>query len=133
MKKKYWFLIIISLILLSLLTYKEEIGYNKYATIEIEYESFNFGKVKVNDTINHTFTIKNTSEVPFLVNKILPSCTCTIANTSKKIISKNESLEIKVQFIAYEYLPTNISSVILIEGNAKNGIVKLELKGKISK
>jgi len=34
MKKKYWILITISLILLSLLTYKEEKGYNKPLWIE---------------------------------------------------------------------------------------------------
>ena len=133
MKKKYWILIIISLILLSLLTYKKKKGYNKYATIKIDNKSFNFGKVKINDTINHTFTIKNISEIPFLVNKVLPSCMCTVAGASKKIIRKNEFLKIKVQFIAYEHLPTSVSSIILIEGNAENGIVKLELKGEISK
>ncbi len=66
--------------------------------VEIEEKVFNFGEISMNDSIQHTFIIKNTSDIPLKITEVGASCGCTTSNYTKGEILKNENATIEVLF-----------------------------------
>lgn len=64
MKKKLLIIatIVFSILVIGILTYKKEVKYDKFTTVQIKNNPFDFGTIKENDTIIHTFKITNTSK-----------------------------------------------------------------------
>ncbi|CAM3800513.1 DUF1573 domain-containing protein [Flavobacterium gelidilacus] len=132
MKKIYIICIIIfSIIILSLLTYKEDVIYDKFTKVKIDNNPFDFGTIGANDTIKHIFKLTNTTNTLFVIDKILPSCTCTVSKTDKKKCKNGESANVEVTFIPTKNQKNTINTVVFIQCNAEKGVLKLELTGKI--
>lgn len=133
MKKKHILIVILIFIILSYLTYENTTTFDKIAKIEIKNTDYNFGKITSNDTINYTFNIKNISNTPLVINKILPSCTCTVVDfIYPRVFRENEIAQIKTQFIPKKDQKGKIENVILVECNSNEGIIKLKLSGEVN-
>jgi uncharacterized protein YxeA len=100
MKKKLLIIvtIIFSILVIGILTYKKEVKYDKFTTVQIENNPFDFGTITENDTIKHSFKITNTSKTLFVIEQVVPSCTCTVSKTDKKVCNINETANIVVSF-----------------------------------
>lgn len=132
MKKIYIIgIIILSIIILSILTYKEDVVYDKFTKVKIENNPFDFGTINATDTIKHIFKITNTTNTLFVIDKVLPSCTCTVSKADKKICKKGESTNVEVTFIPNKKQKNDINTVVFIQCNAEKGVLKLKLTGKI--
>lgn len=133
MKKKYYIIVLVVgiLILLSSLSYKEEVRFNKMTKVEITDNPFNFGEITKKDTIKHTFFIKNISKTLLVITRALPSCTCTLTSFDKKVVRFGESAKISVQYVPKSTHKGFVSSTVIVECNAEDGVVKLILKGKV--
>ena len=135
MKKKLIIICTIFLLffLISILTYKKEVKFDKFTTVKIDNNPFNFGTIGENDTIKHTFSIKNTSKTLLVIDKVLASCTCTISKTDKNILKINETANIEVVFVPKSNQTGDVKTSVYVQCNAEKGVLKLELKGNVKK
>ena len=91
---------------------------------------YDFGSVKEGDILVHTFSYKNGSQIPLVINDLQPSCSCTVVEVSIRNIPPGGGAEIKVtvdsagrhgQMTQYVYVQTdNLSepvSKLIIKAN----------------
>jgi hypothetical protein len=123
--------VLFSILLLGVLTYKKETTFDKLTKIEVENNPFDFGTISVNDTIKHVFKIKNITKTPFVIQQVLPSCTCTVTKFDKKICRLNEIVSIEASFIPKPNQKGKTKTTVFVQCNAEKGVVKLELIGNI--
>jgi uncharacterized protein YxeA len=133
MKKKLLIIvtIIFSILVIGILTYKKEVKYDKFTTVQIENNPFDFGTITENDTIKHSFKITNTSKTLFVIEQVVPSCTCTVSKTDKKVCNINETANILVSFKPKPQQKGKVKTVVFVQCNAEKGVIKLELTGNI--
>lgn len=133
MKKKLVIIIIVffTLVLISILTHKKETKFDRFTSVEVKNNPFDFGIITKNDTVKHVFKIKNITKTLFVIEKVMPSCTCTVTKTNKNKCNINESTNIEVVFIPKPNQTGKIKTVVFVQCNAEKGIIKLELTGKI--
>jgi hypothetical protein len=133
MKKKLLIIvtIIFSILVIGILTYKKEVKYDKFTTVQIENNPFDFGTITENDTIKHSFKITNTSKTLFVIEQVVPSCTCTVSKTDKKVCNINETANIVVSFKPKPQQKGKVKTVVFVQCNAEKGVIKLELTGNI--
>ena len=86
----------------------------KFAIIETEKE-FNFGEIAINDTINHTFEIKNISKKKLKITQVGTSCGCTAAIINDSTANHGETAKLKVRFVADKNKIGKISNSIVVK------------------
>ena len=72
-------------IILSLLLFSCNRKTNNIAEIEIN-KIQNFGVIKIGDTINKTFYLKNLSENSLIIKDLKTSCGCTVAKIRSRAL-----------------------------------------------
>jgi len=97
--------------------------------IEIGEKEFNFGEISMNDSIQHTFVIKNTSDIPLQITKVGTSCGCTTSEYTKKEVLKNELAMIDVVFKPNKIGLTDKS--IVVESNTDPPFNVFYIKGNV--
>lgn len=129
MKKKLLIFIVITaiLVLLFFLSYKEESQFNKFTKIEIDLNPVTYDTLNKKDTLKHIFELKNTTKVPFVIDKVIPSCNCLNATYDKKVSNLGEITKIYVHYVPKETDFGNTKISIFVQCNAEKGLVKLEL------
>lgn len=118
------------IIVLLLFSCKRDI--NNLASIQINKVE-NFGEIKVGDTINKTFYLKNLSENTLRIKGLKTSCGCTIAKIKDSLIEKDSGVSIITQYIAEPDDIGLIEKSIIIEANTEPNFTVLYLKGKVFK
>ena len=98
---------------------EEEFEEQIYSEISIKNQDFDFGKIQVNDTVKNTYTIKNISEEPLLITKIISNCNCINFDYPKSKLLKDEEMLISTQFIADQNNLGSVNILMLIECNIK--------------
>ncbi len=67
--------------------------------IEADDEVWDFGKIAENGgPVEHTFTIKNISDKPFIISNVTTACGCTTPFFSNKPIMPGETSQIRVRY-----------------------------------
>lgn len=66
--------------------------------IVFERDTFNFGKVKEGEQVNHAFTFKNEGEVDLIIGDAKGSCGCTVPKFPTHPIPPGETGAIDVAF-----------------------------------
>lgn len=110
---------------------EEEFEEQIYSEILIENQDFDFGKIQVNDTVINTYTIKNISEEPLLITKIISNCNCVNFDYPKSKLLKDEEMLISTQFIADQNQLGSVNILMLIECNIKKGVEVLSMSGYV--
>lgn len=78
---------------------KSVFSYTGNSRIEADDEVWDFGKIAENGgPVEHTFTIKNISDTPFIISNVTAACGCTTPFFSNKPIMPGETSEIKVRY-----------------------------------
>lgn len=103
----------------------------KLSKIEIVENTFNFGNINKNDTVNHFFVIRNISDKKYIIDTVGTSCGCTTTSYTRDSISKNKIAKINVQFIPNEDDSGKISKSIVVSDNSESGYHAFYLKGKV--
>lgn len=91
----------------------------------------NFGKIKVNDTVNKKFKLKNTSNTILKIKDIQTSCGCTVAKLKDSVVNPNAFAEIDVEYISDKDDIGIISKSIIVNANTKPSFTVLYLKGNV--
>lgn len=70
------------------------------APIEFKETKHSFGKIKQNVPASYTFTFKNTSNAPVVIESAVAGCGCTTPEYPKGVIAKGATEKIKVTYNA---------------------------------
>lgn len=132
MNKKHIVSSIILIVLISVLTYKKSERFDVFAKVEISNKEYDFGRISHLDTVKHTFTIKNIGKESLLITKVIANCTCTVTSYDSGIILPDSIARIKAMFIPDKNRLGKNSASILVEGNFKDGVKRLDLKGYVT-
>ncbi len=99
--------------------------------IEFEDSEFNFGKMAVGSSIEHSFTFKNTGDTPLLIHSVKAQCGCTIPeNWPKHPILPGEEGEIEVEFNPKSPNKKERKYIAVI-ANTRPATTKLYLTGEV--
>lgn len=102
----------------------------KYAEIQFDQESHDFGKVNEGEHVGWYFYFTNKGNTDLLIVNAHASCGCTVPEYDKKPVAPGERGFVKVIFDTFGYSGIQYKSVS-IESNAKNNTVKLSLSADI--
>lgn len=91
-------------------------------------EEYDFGTVDEGDAITHTFTFKNTGEVPLVINNARATCGCTVPEWPKEPIQPGEKGQIKVRFNTANKVQDQVK-VITVTANTYPSETQIRLKG----
>lgn len=133
MNKIHLTLLLITLTLISCGKSKQdrEINNATIAKTEILKKEYDFGTIKVGDTVNHIFYIKNISNQDLKINNIGTSCGCTSIGKIDSLAKKGEKLTISIQFIAKKEQTGRISNSAVVEMNTNPPFSVFRLKGNV--
>lgn len=70
------------------------------APIEFKETKHSFGKIKQNVPASYTFTFKNTSNAPVVIESAVAGCGCTTPEYPKGVVAKGATEKIKVTYNA---------------------------------
>ena len=99
------------------------------APLEFQESKFSFGKVKQGVPVTHTFTFKNTSDKPVVIESATASCGCTTPEYPKGAIAQGSTGNIKVTFNAAS--PGGFTKPVTVKvANETNPIV-LNIVGEV--
>lgn len=101
------------------------------ADISIAEKTFMFGTAKQEDTIKHTFKIKNIGSVPLIIKSVKASCGCTTSKWSTKPISANKEASIDVVFVPNAGSKGVIKKSIVVQANTDSAFHVFYLSGTI--
>ncbi len=87
--------------------------------------NYDFGKVKIGDSLYKDFYIKNTGKAPLIITNVVSSCECTVAYFSADAIPPNEVGVIQGGFRVKE--EGKIHHTLTVLTNAPNGTDFLEM------
>jgi len=102
---------------------------NGLAKTEIQNKEHSFGKIGLNDSIVHTFYLKNVSNIPLTITKVGTSCGCTTTNYTQGEIGENETASIEVLFKPEQ--TGIIDKSIVVETNTDPPFNVFYLKGEV--
>lgn len=111
---------------------EEEFVDKVYSEVLIKNQDFDFGLISVNDTILHTYKVKNVSEEPLIISRVISNCDCVEIDYSKKTLQKNQELDVSTKFIAKKDNLGSINILMLIECNSLKGAEVISMSGFVS-
>ena len=95
--------------------------------------SWNFGKVKEGQRLEHDFLLKNETDKTLNIKDINTSCGGTASNIEKKTILPQESVKIEVQFNSKGYLGPVKQFVYVNTDNLDNPVVRFIIEAQVEK
>lgn len=98
--------------------------------IEYENTSFDFGKVKEGEIVEHIFKFKNTGNSPVILAQVSASCGCTTPDYTKEPILPGKEGEVKVVFNSDGQVG-NQQKIVTVISNAENKVTTVQIKGTV--
>lgn len=100
--------------------------------IDFDNPSFDFGKVKEGEVVEHEFTFVNSGESPVIISRVTASCGCTTPSYTNTPVLPGKSGNVKIKFDSEGQMGKQ-QKLITIQSNAKEPIMTIELKGTVEK
>lgn len=100
-------------------------------TVKYDNESFDFGNIKPNAKVEHTFILKNMGKRDLIIRDVKSSCGCTAVSPSKNMIAANESVPLKVVFDATGKSGRQNKTITVITNDPKNPTTVLRISSNI--
>ncbi len=98
--------------------------------ITFEKDTFDFGKIKEGDKVEHEFNFKNTGKTPLIITNATPTCGCTVPEYPTKPIMPGEKGIIKVVFNSQGKMGMQ-DKVVTLTSNANPAATMLHLTGEV--
>lgn len=99
--------------------------------VTYDSESFDFGDIKTNQKVEHTFNLKNTGKKELIIRDVKSSCGCTAVSPSKNIIPAGESVPLKVVFDSTGKSGRQNKTITVITNDPKNPTTVLRISSNI--
>ena len=91
---------------------------------------FDFGDIKPNSTVRHTFTFTNTGKSPLLIEDATASCGCTTPSWTKEPVAPGAQGTMEVQFDSRGKQGI-VSKQVAVRANTQPNITTILIKGNI--
>jgi len=99
--------------------------------VTYDNESFDFGDIKPNAKVEHTFNLKNIGKRDLLIRDVKSSCGCTAVSPSKNMVASNESVPLKVVFDSTGKSGRQNKTITVITNDPKNPTTILRISTNI--
>ncbi len=103
------------------------------AKIEFENTSFDFGKLKQGEKVEHEYSFTNKGKSDLFIRKVRASCGCTAIITDKKVISPGEKSTIKTTFNSSGKMGNQNKTITVITNDPDNARQILWVRGEVVK
>lgn len=100
--------------------------------VAYDSESFDFGDIKPNEKVEHTFNLKNVGKRDLIIRDVKSSCGCTAVSPSKNMVASNESVPLKVVFDATGKSGRQNKTITVITNDPKNPTTTLRISSNIA-
>lgn len=67
-------------------------------SLALSEPSFDFGKVRKGDVVEHVFEVTNTGKNPLIISNVQPTCGCTVPDYTKTPIAPGKTGKITLKF-----------------------------------
>lgn len=67
-------------------------------TLALSEPSFDFGKIKKGDVVEHVYEVTNTGKNPLIISNVQPTCGCTVPDFTKAPILPGQKGKITLKF-----------------------------------
>ena len=91
---------------------------------------FNFGDIKPNSSVQHTFTFTNTGKSPLLIQDATASCGCTTPSWTKEPVAPGAQGKMEVKFDSRGKIGI-ISKQVSVRANTQPSITTILIKGNV--
>ena len=91
---------------------------------------FNFGDIKANSSVQHTFTFTNTGKSPLLIQDATASCGCTTPNWTKKPVAPGAQGKMEVKFDSRGKHGI-INKQVAVRANTQPSTTTIVIKGNV--
>jgi hypothetical protein len=90
---------------------------------------FDFGNIKQNKPVSHTFTFRNQGDEPLVISSVQASCGCTVTDYSKDPVPPGGEGYVKATYNAANLGVFN--KTVTVSANTEGGAVQLTIKGTV--
>jgi hypothetical protein len=102
-----------------------------FTKVEMDKTKHNFGNIKINESKEISFQLKNTGTCPLIINHVSTSCGCITVEWDKQPVSPEKSIDIKmkIKFEEEGYL----NKMIYVYCNTREIPIKFTINGIVHK
>ncbi|MBS1599229.1 MAG: DUF1573 domain-containing protein [Bacteroidetes bacterium] len=107
---------------------------SKFTTIEwLDSANKNFGKIGEGRKLDVTFRFKNTGDKPLIIQKVQPSCGCTVAEQPNEPVLPGEEGVIKASFNSEGRIGINHKTLYVTANTKKTQSHELHFEVEVEK
>lgn len=99
-------------------------------TIALAESSFDFGKIKKGDKVEHIYEVTNTGTNPLVISEVKPGCGCTAGDFTKEPILPGKKGKITLHFDSSNF-DGNVSKYADVFANVEKAPIKLTFTANI--
>ncbi|HLS71232.1 MAG TPA: DUF1573 domain-containing protein [Chitinophagaceae bacterium] len=92
-------------------------------TVEFTTSHHDFGQIKEGEIAKHQFTFTNTGKHPLQIERVIPSCGCTVPHYPKEPIKPNEQGVIEFEFNSQNRVGQNHRDIRVVANTAEEHII----------
>ena len=102
-------------------------------SVALSENSFDFGKIKKGDKVQHVYEITNTGKNPLIIDKVEVSCGCTTASKPEKPILPGKTDKIEIVFHPKVGQLNQQEKTVTVTANTEPKTAVLVLKANVQK
>lgn len=122
----------IAFLLFALCTAMSLPAQEKFAEIKFDSTEYDFGTFYRDvNKLSHTFTFKNTGNIPAVINQVVTTCGCTVATYTTQPVLPGKMGTVSIVYNAIGRYPGNFKKTITLKTNSKKPVIKLRIKGNM--
>ncbi|ANF51135.1 hypothetical protein A0O34_11690 [Chryseobacterium glaciei] len=99
-------------------------------TLALSESSFDFGKIKKGDKVEHVYEVTNTGTNPLVISEVKPGCGCTVPDFTKEPIMPGKKGKITLHFDSSSF-DGNVSKYADVFANVDKAPIKLTFTANI--
>lgn len=121
------------LMLMAVLTLAVSAQAKKYPQLKFEKTTIDLGTFSMDEPVRKcVFKFTNVGDAKLVINSVLPSCGCTVANFPKDFIAPGASGEITVTYNGQGKMPGRFRKNIQIISNCKEEMMRIFIQGEMT-
>jgi hypothetical protein len=97
----------------------------------IAHDTWNFGKIKANKTVKHTFIIENKGKSPVTIDAVIEGCSCLSAEIVDKKILPGKKTQLKVIYEAGGAAAKIKRTIQLVTDDTQEPVITANVIGEI--
>lgn len=92
---------------------------------------YDFGSVEAGVLVKHKFVLVNNGDQNLVIDKVVSSCGCTVAEPEKKELKPSETTTVAVEFNSTGRTGDQLKTISVLSNDANNPLFQFTLSGKV--